>query len=62
MDPLITDGIDAALMRVLERRGNERDPPPRSKRPALAERPVEQELDEQESNADTPKHTLDDLA
>jgi hypothetical protein len=61
MDPLITNGVDAALMRLLEKRGNERDPPPRRKRPAGAEKPVEPEL-EQEPNADAPKHALDDLA
>ena len=61
MDPLITNGIDAALMRVVEKRGYERDAAPRRKRPAAAENQTEQEL-EQEPEADTPKHTLDDLA
>ncbi len=61
MDPLITNGIDAALTRVLERRGNERDTPPRRKRSAVPERPVEKELD-QESDGDAPQHTVDDLA
>ena len=26
MDPLITNGIDPALLRVLDKRGDERDP------------------------------------
>jgi len=67
MDPLITNGIDPALLRVLEKRGDERDPVPRRKRPAVPERPVEEQVEEQEENKDeadpdTPKHTLDDLA
>jgi hypothetical protein len=61
MDPLITNGIDASLTRVLEKRGKERDAAPRRKRPPVTETPAEQEL-EQEPDADTPKHTLDDLA
>jgi hypothetical protein len=61
MDPLITNGIDASLMRVLEKRGNERDAAPRRKRPAVPENPPEQQP-EQEPDPDTPKHTLDDLA
>jgi hypothetical protein len=60
MDPLITNGIDPALMRVVEKRGYERDNAPRRKRPAVPEKD-EQEL-EQEPNADAPEHTLDDLA
>jgi len=61
MDPLITDGIDAALMRVLEKRGNERDQPPPRKRPAVAVKPVD--LDQElELDNDAPKHNLDDLA
>jgi len=61
MDPLITNGIDASLMQVLEKRGNERDAAPRRKRPPAAENPAEPEL-EQEPDPDAPKHTLDDLA
>jgi hypothetical protein len=61
MDPLTTNGIDASLMQVLEKRGNERDAAPRRKRPAVPQDPAEQDL-EQEPDADTPKHTLDDLA
>ncbi|MFZ0798286.1 MAG: hypothetical protein WCA13_06985 [Terriglobales bacterium] len=63
MDPLITNGIDPALLRVLEKRGQERDPTPRRKRPAVPEKPAEEgEENNQEPGPDTPKHTLDDLA
>jgi len=61
MDPLITNGIDPALSRVLEKRGQERDPAPRRKRPAVPERTGEED-NNQELGLDTPKHTLDDLA
>jgi hypothetical protein len=59
MDPLITNGIDPALLRVLEKRGDEHAPVPRRKRPAVPEKTVEEEP---EPGPDTPKHTLDDLA
>ena len=63
MDPLITNGIDPALLRVLEKRGEERDPVPRRKRPAAPENTVEDaEENNQDPGLDTPKHTLDDLA
>ncbi len=65
MDPLITNGIDPALLQIVEKRGQERDPALRRKRPAVPEKPVE-EIEEENSNEepdlDTPKHTLDDLA
>ncbi len=60
MDPLLTNGIDPALLRVLEKRGNDREPPP-ARRRATSPRTVGQEQDETE-NSDTPKHELDDLA
>jgi hypothetical protein len=62
MDPLITNGIDAALLRVLEKRGDERDPVPRRKRPAVPEKTVEEEELNEEPGPDTPKHAVDDLA
>jgi hypothetical protein len=70
MDPLITNAIDPALLRVLDKRGDERDPVPRRKRPAAPEKPVEEENAEDENedenkeepNPDMPKHALDDLA
>lgn len=63
MDPLITNGVDPALLRVLEKRGQERDPEPRRRRPPPApESPVEEEeKEEQEPSPDGPKHELDDL-
>jgi len=65
MDPLITNGIDPALLQIVEKRGQERDPALRRKRPAVPEKPVE-EIEEENSNEepdpDAPKHTLDDLA
>jgi hypothetical protein len=62
MDPLITNGIDPALLRVLEKRGQERDPADRRKRPPVPGKPAEEEANKQEPDPDTPKHTLDDLA
>ena len=62
MDPLITNGIDPALLRVLEKRGDERAPVPRRRRPPVPEKTVEEEELDQEPGSDTPKHTLDDLA
>lgn len=70
MDPLITNGIDPALLRVLEKRGQDRDPVLRRRRPAG---PVQQsnsnnnedtdeELLNQATGADAPKHVVDDLA
>jgi hypothetical protein len=67
MDPLITNGIDPALLRVLEKRGQERDSMPRRRRPAERQHADkdtntnEEEL-KQEQGPDTPKHALDDLA
>ncbi len=60
MDPLLTNGIDPALLRVLEKRGNDREPLPARRRPS-SPKTVRQDQDETE-NSDTPKHELDDLA
>ncbi|MGD0823192.1 MAG: hypothetical protein ABR908_01325 [Terriglobales bacterium] len=71
MDPLITNGIDPALLRVLDKRGQERDQTARRKRPAPPEKPDAEEQDvapEGENNSndepgsENPKHALDDLA
>jgi hypothetical protein len=67
MDPLITNGIDAALLRVPEQRSQERDQAPRRKHPVAPEKAVEEgDENNQEPGLDTPndtpKHTLDDLA
>jgi len=61
MDPLITNGIDPALLRVVEKRGATRDAFPQRKRSPVPEKPAEDEADS-EPDPDTPKHTLDDLA
>jgi len=59
MDPLITNGIDPALLRVIEKRGQERDPQPRRRRTMLErEKPDDSETEAEE----IPKHELDDLA
>ncbi|MBZ5663599.1 MAG: hypothetical protein LAO30_03260 [Acidobacteriia bacterium] len=67
MEPLITNAIDPALLRVLEKRRDTRDPAPPRKRAAAPEKPVEeQEVEEgrgkEEPGPDTPKHTFDDHA
>jgi hypothetical protein len=62
MDPLITNAIDPALLRVLEKRGQERDPAARRRRPPVPEKPAAEEEKKQEPDPDTPQHTLDDLA
>lgn len=64
MDPLITNGIDPALLRVLEKRGDSREAAPRRRRPPGPGKTVEEpdEDSQPEPDPDTPKHTLDDLA
>ncbi len=65
MDPLITNAIDPALLRVLDKRGQERDSEARRKRPPAPEKPLEEGHEEEnnvEPGLDTPKHALDDLA
>jgi|HubBroStandDraft_4_1064222.scaffolds.fasta_scaffold554218_2 hypothetical protein len=70
MEPLITHGIDPALLRVLEKRGQEHDSTPRRKRPALPAKAVEAEAEAEDiregndpdTGVDAPKHILDDLA
>lgn len=66
MDPLITNGIDPALLQVQERRGREcdRDPAPRRKRPAVPESAsaAADAPDNLDLGLDAPKHALDDLA
>ena len=64
MDPLITNGIDPALLQVQERRGREydRNPAPRRKRPAVPESAAADAADNLDLGLDAPKHVLDDLA
>ena len=65
MDSLIPNGIDPALLRVLEKHGRERDPEMRRRRaptPAADETAAgEKEEDAGQADPETPKHELDDL-
>jgi hypothetical protein len=62
MNPLSNNGIEP-VMRGLEKRGDERDPAPRRKRPAVREKAVaDEEEHNEESGTDIPQHKLDDLA
>ncbi len=61
MDPLITNGVDPALLRVLEKHGRERDAEMRRRRPPTPP-PAEEDGNGDESGPDSPKHELDDLA
>ena len=47
MDPLITNAIDPALLRVLDKRGQERDSEARPKRPPVREKPGDSEYEEE---------------
>ena len=63
MDPLLTNGIDPSLLRVIEKRGGERDAAPRRRRaPASDKAAKDTRKDEVEDNPEPPKHMLDDLA
>ena len=64
MDPLITNAIDPALLRVLEKRGQDRDPASRRRRPPVPGKTADEtdEENQSEPGPDTPKHELDDLA
>jgi len=63
VDPLVTNGIDPSLLRVIEKRGSEREATPRRRRAAAPERALKNEdRDKAEENPETPKHALDDLA
>jgi hypothetical protein len=62
MDPLITDGVDPALVRVFEKRGHDRDPGLRRRRPAPPEKTAGEEETQPEPELENPKHALDDLA
>ena len=62
MDPLITNGVDPALLRVLEKHGRERDPEVPRRRAPSPPAAKENEENESGSDADSPKHEFDDLA
>jgi len=57
VDPLLTNRLDPALLRVLEKRGNEHDAPPKRRRPAAPEK-----VTEEPEKPDPPVHKIDDLA
>lgn len=61
MDPLITNGIDPALLRVVEKRSQERDPGTKRKR-APANLEHDDAEDDNAPDPEAPKHSLDDLA
>jgi hypothetical protein len=61
MDPLITNGVDPALLRVLEKRGQERAPEMRRRRAPISPNKAEEEK-ESDAEAEQPRHELDDLA
>jgi len=58
LEPLITNRLDPALLRVIEKRGGEHEPPPRRRRPLQTEKQSTDEL----AGTDTAQHKLDDLA
>jgi len=58
VEPLITNRLDPALLRVIEKRGGDHEPPPRRRRSAPPETPAEEEKVE----AEITQHKLDDLA
>lgn len=61
MDPLITNGIELALLRGMEKGNADREPETRRKRVPV---PARKENDENqiELGFDAPQHSLDDLA
>lgn len=60
MDPLITNGVDPALLRVLDKHGREQNGESRRRRPIVP--PAAEQEEEGEPDADSPKHEVDDLA
>lgn len=58
MDSLLTNRLDPALLRVVDKHGTERDTTPRRRRPPGSERLEPPE----ENNAEPDQHELDDLA
>jgi hypothetical protein len=56
VDPLLTNRLDPALLRVLEKRGGEHDAPPKRRRPPAPGKPAEEE------KAEPTAHEIDDLA
>jgi len=61
MDPLITNGVDPALLRIVEKRSQERDPSTQRKRVPASIKHEDAE-DEDGPVPEAPIHSLDDLA
>jgi hypothetical protein len=61
MDSLITNGVDPALLRVVEKRSQERDSGTQRKRVPANTKQGNPEEDDTPDPA-PPKHSLDDLA
>jgi len=57
VEPLITNRLDPALLRVIEKRGTDHQSPQKRRRPSLPEKPAS-EPDQPE----TSEHQLDDMA
>lgn len=65
MDPLISDGVDPGLLRIVDKRGQEqRDREPRRRRAPASEPGVRDDKKEKREDdaADAPQHELDDMA
>ncbi len=63
-DPLTTNRIGPALPGVIDKRGDERTPVARRRRPVTPQKAAEndEEEAEPEPESNAPKHVLDDLA
>lgn len=62
MDTLIANGIDPALLRVLDRRDQERDRTERRRRVPTPQSPLKDKDEGAEPEGEVPKHELDNLA
>jgi hypothetical protein len=58
VEPLITNRLDPALLRVIEKRGGDHEPPPRRRRPS----PGDTARDKEAPETETTRHEIDDLA
>lgn len=63
MDPIIGNGIDPGLLRIVDKRGQKGEGEWRRKRPP-ASAPSDEGVKDQDEEADpdSPKHEIDDLA
>lgn len=58
MEPLITNRLDPALLRVIEKRANDRESASRRRRPSSPEKSP----DEETADTNAAAHEVDDLA